>query len=71
MKPIYVTYTKITHNLTPFRFAVQCENMEQVLQICADLNSRSGIKNIRINKSGRGLPVESAVLFYAEYMYNK
>ena len=71
MKPIYVTYTRILHNGTTARFAVECENIGQVMEAAYYLNSRANVKNIRINKSGRKLPVESAIFPYHEYMSNK
>lgn len=70
MKPIYVTYSRVMLDLTTCRFAVQCENKDEAQEICYDLCSKPGIKNVRISQSKPRLP-EASVLFYAEYMYNE
>ena len=69
MKPIYVTYNhhSLTNPKAKTRFAVECESMEQANEIGYDLNSRAGVSNVRINKSGRGLPQSSQIFFYWEY----
>lgn len=71
MKKIYVTYTSVLHNGNKCRFAVECETEQQANEIGYDLNSRPNVKNIRINRSGRGLPESSCVFFYAEYIRMK
>lgn len=69
---IYVTYTKKSPLMhTKSRFAVMCENMEQAREVGYNLNSRPDVSNIRINKSGRGLPEEAFIFFYNEYMNAK
>lgn len=66
---IYVTYTAVSLlRDDKMRFAVECDNMEQALEIASELNSRTNVKNIRLNKCGRGLPeYESAIFTYYEY----
>ena len=70
-KSIYVTYNhhSLNNPKAKTRFAVECENMEQANEIGYELNSRVGVSNVRINKSGRGLPPSAQVFFYNEYKY--
>ena len=69
-KKIYVTYTHESIFTGRHRFAVECDDMGQANEVGCDLNSRPGIKNVRINRTGRGLPENSCIFFYAEYMYH-
>lgn len=68
MKRIYVTYTRVLHNLTKARYAVECETEEQAKEAAYHLNARPNVQNIRINRSGRNLPPESAIFFFNEFM---
>ena len=71
-KKIYVTYTHVSLvGGGETRFAVMCENDNQAAEVGMDLNSRTDVKNVRINRSGRGLPKESSkIFFFSEYMQN-
>ena len=69
-KEIYVTYTVESIPGGDHRFAVECEDISQVNEVRLDLNSRPAVKNIRINRSGRGLPESASIFFYAEYMFH-
>lgn len=68
-KSIYVTYNhhSLDNPKAKTRFAVECESMEQANEIGCDLVSRAGVSNVRINKSGRGLPPSAQIFFYNEY----
>lgn len=70
MNPIYVTYTRTLHNGEKSRFAVQCSNQDETNEVKNRLKTRHNVSNIRLNKTGRNLPEECMVRFYAEYMYN-
>ena len=71
-KKIYVTYTHVSlAGGGENRFAVMCETPEQATEVGMDLNSRANVKNVRINKCGRGIPKESSkIFFFSEYMQN-
>lgn len=71
-KKTYVTYTRVSGlSGNETRFAVMCENDNQAAEVGMDLNSRTDVKNVRINRSGRGIPKEnSKIFFYNEYMQN-
>ena len=69
MTPIYVTYTHICLNGERVRFAIECANEFEKAMAMYDLLSRVGVINIRVNRSGRGLPKESAKIFpFYEYI---
>ena len=69
MTPIYVTYTHICLNGERVRFAIECNNEYERETAMYDLLSRVGVINIRVNRSGRGLPKESAKIFpFHEYI---
>lgn len=70
MKQIYVTYTRHLYNGGTARFGVECRSMDEVNDVREILKKRERINNIRINKTGRGLPESACVFFYAEFKYN-
>lgn len=55
-KYVYVTFqikpAKVL-NLPTKRYAVQCKDMDEALEVASDINSFDGVTYIRINKSGR------------------
>lgn len=60
MKPmfkyVYVTFqiksAKVL-NVPTKRYAVQCKDMDEALEVASDINSLDGAAYIRLNKSGR------------------